>query len=155
MKVREEDIYNFIIGRTTILVNRILLRNFRKENLDITMEQWSLLDILWKKDGCTQHELGARTFREKASITRLLDKLEQQNIVIRVPDRSDRRVRFVYLTAKGKSIEETATRVVRETYKHAVAGIPEEQVLICKRVLNQVFENLSEEGDHWTACETA
>lgn len=155
MKIREEDIYNFIIGRTTILVNRILLRNFRKEKLDITMEQWSLLDILWKKDGCTQQELGARTFREKASITRLLDKLEQQNIVIRVPDRRDRRVRFVYLTAKGKSIEETATRVVRETYKHAVARIPEEQTVICKRVLNQIYENLAEEGDHWIACETA
>lgn len=142
MKAHDEDIYNFIIGRTSLLVNRILLRTFRKHDLDLTMEQWSILEILWKKDGCTQQELGQRTFREKAGITRLLDKLEEQNLIVRVPDRIDRRVRFVYLTAKGKSIEEISTAIVKETYEHAIGNIGEEEMAVCKKVLNQVYQNL-------------
>lgn len=142
MKAHDEDIYNFIIGRTSLLVNRILLRTFRKHDLDITMEQWSILEILWKKDGCTQQELGQRTFREKAGITRLLDKLEEQNLIVRIPDRIDRRVRFVYLTAKGKSIEEISTAIVKETYEHAIGNIREEEMAVCKKVLNRVYQNL-------------
>ncbi len=143
MKIPEEDIYNIIVGRTTIIVNRILLRNFRKQDLDITMEQWSILAILWKKDGCTQQELGNRTFREKAGVTKLLDKLEQQNIIVRIPDRTDRRIRFIYLTAKGKSLKETANKIVEETYKQAIEGIREDDMAVCKKVLNRIYENLN------------
>lgn len=143
MKILEEDIYNLIIGRTTIVINRALLRNFRKHHLDITMEQWSVLAILWKKDGCSQLELGTRTFREKAATTRLLDKLEQQNIIVRIPDRNDRRIRFIHLTAKGKAMEEIANKVVEETYKQAAKEISDDDMLVCKCVLTKIYDNLN------------
>lgn len=142
MKIPKEDIFNIIVGRTSIMVSRVLLRNFRKHRLDITMEQWSILAILWQKDGCTQQELGNKTYREKAGVTRLLDKLEQQNIINRVTDAHDRRVRFIYLTEKGRALEEKANQIVVETYQQAIRDISEEDRTVCKNVLNKIYDNL-------------
>lgn len=142
MKIPKEDIFNIIVGRTSIMVSRVLLRNFRKHRLDITMEQWSILAILWQKDGCTQQELGNKTYREKAGVTRLLDKLEQQNIINRVTDAHDRRVRFIYLTEKGRALEEKANQIVVETYQQAIGDISEEDRTVCKNVLNKIYDNL-------------
>lgn len=144
MKIPKEDIFNIIVGRTSIMVSRVLLRNFRKHRLDITMEQWSILAILWQKDGCTQQELGNKTYREKAGVTRLLDKLEQQNIINRVTDAHDRRVRFIYLTERGRALEEKANQIVVETYQQAIRDISEEDRTVCKNVLNKIYDNLRE-----------
>lgn len=143
MKIPQEDIYNIIIGRTSIVVSRALLRNFRKRNITITMDQWSLLAILWKKDGCNQLELCKRSFREKTTLSRQLDKMEQENFIVRVPDRQDRRIRFIYLTAKGKSLEGLANQVVEETYLQAIEGLSDEELQVTKTVLKRIVDNLS------------
>lgn len=148
MEIPKDDIYNIIIGRTSIIVNRSLLRSFRQQKLDITIEQWSILAILWEKDGCSQHELGLRTFREKAGVTRLIDKLEQQNLIVRVPDRKDRRIRFVYLTARGKSLKEKANEIVTATYIKAIKGIDEEDMAVCKNVLSAIYMNLDADNEY-------
>ena len=59
---------------------QILQKNFRQAGLDITIEQWSILYHLWKEDCLSQQELCNRTFRDKPSITRLIDNLEKQKL---------------------------------------------------------------------------
>jgi DNA-binding MarR family transcriptional regulator len=56
-----------------------LQKNFKQANLDITIEQWSVLYHLWKEDGMSQQQLCDATFRDKPSITRLVDNLEKLN----------------------------------------------------------------------------
>ena len=46
--------------------------------MNLTIEQWSVLYQLWKEDGKSQQELCNATFRDKPSITRLIDNLEKQ-----------------------------------------------------------------------------
>jgi DNA-binding MarR family transcriptional regulator len=59
-------------------------KKFPYAGLEITIEQWSILYHLWKEDGLSQQELCNRTFRDKPSITRLIDNLEKQHLVKRV-----------------------------------------------------------------------
>jgi len=144
MKLSISDIFNIVIGRTTNTVNRKLQREFKRMDLQITHEQWTLLSALWNEDGQTQQSLSKKTFRDKTSITRLIHKLEIQNLVIRIPDKNDQRTNLVYLTSKGKSLEETTAPILNETYEKAISGISEKDIMICKSVLNQVFENLKD-----------
>ena len=71
------ELYSVINGMATTAVARRLQKNFRQAGLEITIEQWSVLYHLWKEDGLSQQELGNRTFRDKASITRLIDNIEK------------------------------------------------------------------------------
>ena len=57
-----ENLYTILSGRTHSAFNRALLTNFRKNNISLTKEQWTILGVLWKNEGCTQH-LGIRWVR--------------------------------------------------------------------------------------------
>lgn len=144
VKISISDIFNIVIGRTTNIVNRRLQREFKRANLAITHEQWTLLSALWNEDGQTQQSLSEKTFRDKTSVTRLINKLESRSLVVRVTDKYDQRTNLIYLTAQGKSLENTTTQILKQTYQKAIAGISEKDILICKDVLNRVFDNLKD-----------
>jgi DNA-binding MarR family transcriptional regulator len=144
VKISISDIFNIVIGRTTNIVNRKLQREFKRANLAITHEQWTLLSALWNEDGQTQQSLSEKTFRDKTSVTRLINKLESRSLVVRVTDKYDQRTNLIYLTAQGKSLENTTTQILKETYQKAIAGISEKDIMICKDVLNRVFDNLKD-----------
>ena len=94
---RRGELYSVINGMASTAVARRLQKNFRSAGLEITIEQWSVLYHLWKEDGLSQQELCNRTFRDKPSITRLIDNLEKQKLVKRVASPTDRRINLAWL----------------------------------------------------------
>lgn len=74
----------------------------------------------------------------------MINKLESQSLVVRITDKYDQRTNLIYLTAQGKSLENTTTQILKETYQKAIEGISEKDIMICKDVLNRVFENLKD-----------
>lgn len=137
-------IFPIINGKVSMAVNRKIYRNFKKEGLDITPEQWTVLSFLWKEDGVTQQKLCDSTFKDKPSMTRLIDNLVKQGLVERKTPPNDRRSNHIYLTKKGRSIQEQATSAVIETMKYALAGIDEDGLEQVRNILKIVFENIKE-----------
>src|SRR5919112_4772950 len=88
---KKGELYSFITGKASTAIARRLQRKFNQAGLNLTIEQWSVLYQLWKEDGKSQQELCNATFRDKPSITRLIDNLEKLNLVKRVSDDRDRR----------------------------------------------------------------
>jgi DNA-binding MarR family transcriptional regulator len=70
------ELYSFVTGKASTAIARRLQKKFNNAGLGITIEQWSVLYHLWKQDGMSQQELCHATFRDKPSITRLVDILE-------------------------------------------------------------------------------
>ena len=101
-------IFAILNGKVSAAINRKLSRNFRQNGLEITPEQWTVLIFLWEKDGVTQQELCNATFKDKPSMTRLIDNMERQHLVVRISDKKDRRTNLIHLTKDGKELEERA-----------------------------------------------
>ena len=74
---KKGELYSFITGKASIAIARRLQKKFNNAGLNLTIEQWSVLYQLWKQDGSSQQDLCQRTFRDKPSITRLVDNLEK------------------------------------------------------------------------------
>ncbi len=142
---RKGELYSFISGKASTAIARCLQKKFNARGLNITIEQWSVLYHLWKEDGQSQQELCNATFRDKPSITRLLDNLEKLNLVKRVPDESDRRINKVFLTRSAQKLEEQTMMMAEETLNEALEGVPPEHVELCRQVLQQVYNNLTME----------
>src|SRR5215510_897779 len=102
---KKGELYSFITGKASTAIARRLQKKFNTAGLNITIEQWSVLYHLWKEDGKSQQELCVRTFRDKPSITRLIDNLEKQKLVKRVASKTDRRINLVCLTEAGKNLQ--------------------------------------------------
>lgn len=135
-------LFVILTGKVSLVVNRAVTRSFRAAELDITPEQFTVMAYLWKNDGRTQQELCDDTNKDKPSMTRLIDNLEKQNLVSRIPDRTDRRTNLIHLTPKGKELKQKASDIVLDVVKLALNGISAEQIDTCRVVLNNVLSNL-------------
>ena len=137
------ELYSFITGKASTAIARRLQKNFKQANVDITIEQWSVLYHLWKKDGLSQQQLCEATFRDKPSITRLVDNLEKLQLVKRVANKEDRRINMIYLTKEAQLLQEQTMELANQTLNEALAGVTNGQIEIAKEVLQQVYDNLS------------
>ncbi len=140
---KKGELYSFITGKASTAIARRLQKNFKLAGIEITIEQWSVLYHLWKEDGQSQQQLCDATFRDKPSITRLVDNMEKNKLVKRVGNKSDRRVNLICLTASGRKIEEEAMVVANQTLNEALVGVTNGQIEIAREVLQIVYDNLS------------
>lgn len=143
MQFRKGELYSFITGKASTAIARRLQRKLNQASVNLTIEQWSILYHLWKQDGMTQQELCEASFRDKPSITRLVDNLEKLGLVNRVTDENDRRSNRIFLTADARKLEEKTMKLAEDTLNEALKGVPAEHVEISKQVLQSVYENLS------------
>jgi DNA-binding MarR family transcriptional regulator len=137
------ELYSVINGMASTAVARRLQKNFRAAGLEITIEQWSVLYHLWKEDGLSQQELCNRTFRDKPSITRLIDNLEKQHLVNRLPSTTDRRINLVALTNKAKDMQQLTIDLANQTMNEALTGVKKEDIDLVKQVFQRVYDNLT------------
>jgi DNA-binding MarR family transcriptional regulator len=139
---KKGELYSFITGKASTAIARRLQKKFNAAGLNITIEQWSVLYHLWKEDGRSQQQLCNATFRDKPSITRLVDNLEKLNLVKRVASESDRRINLIYLTKQAQKLEEETMQIADDTLNEALKTVPPERIDICKEVLQIVYDNL-------------
>ncbi|SEH85206.1 DNA-binding transcriptional regulator, MarR family [Paenimyroides aquimaris] len=137
-----ENKYNLLAGRVPLLINRFLSQKFKVNGIDLTREQWSVLAVLWKKDGCSQQNLVNATSRDKPGITRLLDNLVKEGYVKREHHKTDRRTNLIYLTEKGKDIEQSVMKVVNETIDQSTEGLSQEQTLVLRNAFQLIYDNI-------------
>ncbi|HPH37511.1 MAG TPA: MarR family transcriptional regulator [Sediminibacterium sp.] len=137
------ELYSVINGMASTAVARRLQKNFRNAGLEITIEQWSVLYHLWKEDGLSQQELCNRTFRDKPSITRLIDNLEKQHLVQRVASPTDRRINLVQLTDTAKDLQQITIDLANQTMAEALVGVDKKDIETVKSVFQKVYDNLT------------
>lgn len=139
---KKGELYSFITGKASTAIARRLQKKFNEAGLNITIEQWSVLYHLWKQEGISQQELCNATFRDKPSITRLVDNLEKLNLVKRVASEHDRRINLVFLTKQAQKLQEQTMQLADETLNEALVTVPAEKIDTCKDVLQLVYDNL-------------
>lgn len=140
---KKGELYSFITGKASTAIARRLQKNFKDASVDITIEQWSVLYHLWKEEGQSQQQLCEATFRDKPSITRLVDNLEKSKLVKRVSSKNDRRSNLIFLTQEGKILEEKTMEIANKTLNESLKGVTNGQIEIAKEVLQMVYDNLA------------
>ena len=126
--IREDLSRNF--GFILHDVARLLRTTFdrRVRALGLTRSQWWVLNHLFRKDGIIQSELAVVLDIEKATLGRLLDRLEEKGWIRREADASDRRVRRVFLTDEVEPAIKIMRSAAADLRRDALAGLtPEAQ----------------------------
>jgi DNA-binding MarR family transcriptional regulator len=137
------ELYSVLNSVAANAIARRLQKNFREAGLDITVEQWSILYHLWKEDSQSQQQLCDKSFRDKASLTRLIDNLEKINLVERKPSPTDRRINLVCLTENGMNLQQQTIDIANTTMDEALVNISKTEIDTVKTVLQKVYDNLN------------
>ena len=81
------------------------------DKLDITYTQYLVLMVLWEKDHISVKEIGERLYLDSGTLTPLLYKLENRELIKKEKQPADERELIVSLTQKGKELKEEAKDV--------------------------------------------
>lgn len=133
-----------LLNSTLRQLNNKLAREIELDQNEISVEQLSLLIALWNKEGISQQDLGEYVDKDRPSITRLLDNMEKNNLVVRITNEMDRRVRLIYLTKKGKDLQsklfKTAEIAVMKTIKNVDTDMLNNFISVAEMIKNNIID---------------
>jgi DNA-binding MarR family transcriptional regulator len=109
-------------------VARLMRRNFnrRARHIGLTQAQWQALAHLSRREGINQVMLAELMEIQPITLARLIDRLEEAQLVQRRPDPADRRAVQLYLTEVATPLIETMWDLAAETRTEALAGLPDD-----------------------------
>ncbi len=133
----------FLIARIHYLAGRILAKKLKEYELqEINPGQGRILFALWQKDNISIQELSKKTSLGKSTLTHMLDRLEKDGFIIRVPSADDRRMTMVRLTGKNKRLQTAYDRVSEDMTKLFYEGFETQEIEEFEEYLKRILDNL-------------
>ena len=108
------------------------------EGYDLTPQQFGLLGFLWQEDGVTQAELSAKSQIDRTTMGGIVDRLEKEGLVERFNHPDDRRAFQVFLTDKGKSLEDELSIVANRVINKVNAPLTTSEQATLIRLLEKI-----------------
>jgi len=137
--------FGTLIERTLRKIKQRYILTFKTAGIDITPEQWALLDKLYQTNGISQNELANGTYKNAPTVSRIIDLLCKKGWTERSRSEHDRRSYKIFLTTEGKNIVEILLPKVTHLRKLGWENISEEEYQVFVRIMNQLYENYEEE----------
>ena len=117
-----------------MIVNLIYTSNRLKEKITarlksngLTMQQYNVLRIVRGAGdtGSTTSEIRERLLDKMSDASRMVDRLVSMDLLEKVRDKEDRRIVFIYLTPKGRTLVNDL--VAKEEVESLAAGIDQKK----------------------------
>ena len=115
---------------------------FKKNCVNLTAEQYLVMDTLWNEGTLTQQAIAFIIQKDKNSVTQFIDNLEKKGLVTRSVSKDDRRVNNIVVTKEGMAMKDSTKKLAIETMEKALEGIPEQDVLTFVDVLKKICGNI-------------
>lgn len=116
-------------------------RSFKAAGIDITADQWRILNLLRTEDGVPQISLCEGSLKNAATVSRIIDLLCKKELTKRKRNKEDKRVYNIYLTARGKKTIDKAYPIVQDLRNHGWKGMSEKDYETYLRILNTLSSN--------------
>ena len=122
---------------------RLMRKRFeqRSRHTGLTRSQWHVLAILSKNEGIHQKGLADLMEIESITLVRLLDKMQERNLIERRPHPSDRRVTQLFMTPEAVPLLDVLRGLGNQTRSEAMGDFSDEEQ-------RQLFDLLSRMREH-------
>ena len=130
-----------LLDRTTRLMKAHFQRAFKEAGIDLTPEQWVLLDHLRRSGPASQTDLANGTFKDAPTVSRIIDKLASKGFAKRTRFPNDRRRYQVGLTEKGEAAHDRLLPAVEELRVQTWDGLSAGDYDHLTRVLERIRDN--------------
>ncbi|MHC5251554.1 MarR family winged helix-turn-helix transcriptional regulator [Listeria kieliensis] len=134
------DEFSFQTTKIAKKMHLFLSRNLA--DLQVTPEQWTILNIIHQKAPISQRELAGLSEKDTPTVNRIIEVLQRKNLVIREIDAVDRRKTLLSLSDKGSELTRILQETVEEACKNMFAGFSEQDLQTFATLLNQIENNI-------------
>lgn len=133
------------LGTMVADVSHLMRRAFdeRARGIGLSRPQWRVLTMLRRNEGINQGGLADLVEVEHITLCRMVDRLQEADLVERRADPADRRAWRLHLTDKARAILEEMRPMAFNLFDDAMAGLDATERSELFRMLERIRANLS------------
>ncbi|MCF5678369.1 MarR family winged helix-turn-helix transcriptional regulator [Pseudomonas syringae] len=133
----DSTLIGLLVGRTNALKDRMLDKYLLP--YDVTFAQFKVLIIIAQFSTDTPVELCRHLSLDSGSMTRMLDRLEQKELIVRTRSATDRRPVRLALTGQGQKLSGLLPQIGADAMNDIFAPLDVEEVAALQRILTKVL----------------
>lgn len=131
------------ISQIKRISDRIFQHILLKKGIDaFNGAQGRILYILWQEDNISFRDISDRTALAPTTLTSMIDRMESQGLVKRVPDSSDRRKILLSLTDMARELQRDYNEVSSNMTDIFYKDFTDEEIEKCEELLEKIYNNL-------------
>lgn len=130
-----------MVGMTMRAMKNSLVKSFELANCPISAEQFITLKIITFHEDICQQDCADLLRMDKSLFFRKIDALQKLNLIVRVPDKKDKRKNQLVITQKGLEMLKKCEKVEQNTMKGLIKGVSEQDFQAFSKVLTTIREN--------------
>jgi hypothetical protein len=135
--------FGFYISRIKQINTRLLNKLLAQKNITaFNGEQGRILHVLWENDGISNQELSKRSGLAMSSLTTMLERMEEKNLLTRKGCPKDKRKCLLFLTEHANSLKKEYDEISDKMTKLSFEGISEDERLTFEKTLENILYNL-------------
>lgn len=140
----------YLISQIKQVSGRIFEKMLSNAGIDeFNGAQGRILYVLWQNDNIPIVELSKKTGLAKTTLTSMLDRMEEANLIARKYDTKDRRQIRIVLTEAAKALSNKYEEVSEEMVNVYYAGFSQEEIALFENTLRRVLHNLQEKENSY------
>jgi MarR family transcriptional regulator for hemolysin len=145
MKIMEKlnDIIFYSIEKSIKTYRQFAQKNISKAGIEITIDQWLVLKTIEEDNSISQKDIAFKTFKDVASITRIIELLVQKGYLSRNLKSQDRRRFDLTLTKEGNDIIEKIQPYIQINRTQALKNITDEEIMNLQSTLLKIISNIN------------
>jgi DNA-binding MarR family transcriptional regulator len=147
MKLHADKNVGTYLDRTIKVVKQHYLKVFKEQGLNISTEQWVIIDQLYHENGLSQTDIANGSYKNAPTVSRIIDLLVDKGYVERQRFKNDRRRYKIYLTQSGRDLHEQLLPHVLELREQTWQDLSDDDWENLKRILGKILDNFSSEDD--------
>lgn len=144
MKDYTENCPAFLTNVAGNYLHEGLTKQLKESGLNLSKHQLRILFYIYEEDGIEQKRLREFIRLSKISLVKIINDLEEANIVVRVPSENDMRNNRIFLTSLGKKLKTPLLALVDAHRNQAFRGFSSEEIVLYRSMLKRIIKNLTE-----------
>ena len=127
----------YLLAQANREINRQLDARFRTEGVPV--EQWRILKVLSDGEGHSMGELAEAVLLNHPTLTKMIDRMVSDALVYRRPDPKDGRKVLIFISERGRALNERLSRRANLRQAEIVEGYGDRETEELKRLLSELI----------------
>ncbi len=142
VREKRENAIGYLVTIAQKALHRELGERLHKHGVSVA--QWAVLVALWEKDGLSQKKISQCIAVEMPTLSRTVDRMERDGLVVRVRNADDRRQVNIFLTEHGAGLWHDLVVEAHANQTQAMQGFTEDEKDILRTLLKRVIANMNQ-----------
>ncbi len=139
----------YSLGYRIRLLSQLMGRSLQQklEPYGLTPFHWVVLCCLWEQDGLATSDIVSRLKQVGGTMTGVISRMEERDLVYREQDKWDRRIWRVWLTQTGRNLQKELPDIAAEHREQAVHGFSVQEQQQLSELVDRAIANMNQNSD--------